>query len=186
MNLVALEIEGLSDARALTMDIDKLVLIINIGSRSTSFMIAKNGLMKAGGQTDFSGSSLTQTIASGLNIPVRKAEDLKKQRGLRGAGGEYELSTLMLPILDVIISEGQRLKDNYEQSSGEKIARIILSGGGANLIGIAAYIQNQTAIPTAAKNPFSQISYSSDIEPLIAELGPAFSVAVGLGLRQLI
>ncbi|OGY63293.1 MAG: hypothetical protein A3I89_00020 [Candidatus Harrisonbacteria bacterium RIFCSPLOWO2_02_FULL_41_11] len=186
LNLVALEIEGLSDARALTMDIDKLVLIINIGSRSTSFMIAKNGLMKAGGQTDFSGSSLTQTIASGLNIPVRKAEDLKKQRGLRGAGGEYELSTLMLPILDVIISEGQRLKDNYEQSSGEKIARIILSGGGANLIGIAAYIQNQTAIPTAAKNPFSQISYSSDIEPLIAELGPAFSVAVGLGLRQLI
>ena len=56
---------------------------------------------------------------------------------MKGTGGEYELSTLMFPILDVIISEARRVKSNYEIGYNEKIERIILTGGGANLLGIA-------------------------------------------------
>lgn len=183
LNLIALEVEGLSTARVLTSDSQAVTLILDIGSRSTSLVIAKNGLLKFSGQTDFAGGSLTQTLAAGLNIRVRRAEDLKKQRGLKGTGGEYELSTLMLPILDVIISEAKRVKDNYERGYGEKIERVIVSGGGADLLGIVNYAQEQLALPTSKAIPFSQLKYSSEIEPLVADLGPEFSVAVGLGLR---
>ncbi|MDO8429916.1 MAG: type IV pilus assembly protein PilM [bacterium] len=183
LNLVALEVEGLSSSRVLTQSNDKSILIIDIGSRSTAFSVAKNGLLKFSGQTDFAGGSLTQTLSAGLNIRIRRAEDLKKQRGLKGTGGEYELSTLMLPILDVIISEARRIKDNYEKGYRDKVESVILSGGGANLLGIAPYVQEQLGLPAQKANPFSQLIYSSKIEPLIGELGPEFSVAIGLGMK---
>ena len=183
LNLVAIELEGFASARVLTSDNEKTTLIIDIGSRSTMIAVAKHGLLKFVGQTDFAGGSLTQTIASGLNIRVRRAEDLKKLRGLKGTGGEYELSTLMFPILDVIISEARRVKSNYEIGYNEKIERIILTGGGANLLGIAQYFQEQFGLPVTKANPFSQLSYPSDLEPIVNDLASEFTVAVGLGLR---
>ncbi|MBI3046363.1 MAG: type IV pilus assembly protein PilM [Candidatus Harrisonbacteria bacterium] len=183
LNLTALEVEGLSSSRALTGNNSKTALIMDIGSRSTAISIAQSGLLKFSGQTDFSGGSLTQTLAAGLNIRPRRAEDLKKQRGLRGTGGEYELSTLMLPILDVIINEARRVKENYEKAYNDKVEQVILSGGGANLLGVAPYVQEALALPASKANPFSQLRYPSGIEPFVGELGPQFSVAIGLAMK---
>ena len=185
LNLVAIELEGFATSRVLTAGDNRVSLIIDIGSRSTTIAIAKNGYMKFTGQTDFAGASLTQTIASGLNIRVRRAEDLKKMRGLKGTGGEYELSTLMLPMLDVIISEAKRTKNNFESGYGEKVERVIISGGGANLIGVVPYFQEQFGLPTEKANPFGQISYPSELEPFVSELASEFTVAIGLGMKPL-
>ena len=94
LNLVAIELEGFASSRVLTGDSDKTTLIVDIGSRSTTIAVAKSGFLKFTGQTDFAGASLTQTIASGLNIRVRRAEDLKKLRGLKAPAGSmnYPLS----------------------------------------------------------------------------------------------
>ncbi len=185
LNLVSLEIEGLSLARALTAGEKQTAMIIDIGSRSTSISVANGGHLKFVGQTDFAGGSLTQTISAGLNIRVRRAEDLKKLRGLKGAGGEYELSTLMLPILDVIISEAQRVRNNYEKGYNDKVEKVIVSGGSANMLGIIQYIQEQIGLPAVKANPFSRIRYPSAMEPLVGELGPEFAVAIGLGVKPL-
>ena len=183
LNLAAIEVEGLSVSRALAVQTEETVLIVDIGSRSTAISVAKNGLLRFSGQTDFAGGSLTQTLAAGLNIRVRRAEDLKKQRGLKGTGGEYELSTLMLPILDVIISEAKRVKENYEQGFGDQVKKVILAGSGANLLGIAEYVQDQIGLPARKANPFSRLSYDPKIEPLVSDLGPSFSVAIGLAMK---
>ncbi|MBI4992505.1 MAG: type IV pilus assembly protein PilM [Candidatus Harrisonbacteria bacterium] len=183
LNLTTLEIEGLSSARSITNRSDKTSLIVDIGARSTGISVARNGLLKFSGQTDFAGGSLTQTLATGLNIRARRAEDLKKQRGLKGIGGEYELSTLMLPILDVIINEVRRVRDDYERGYTDKIQQVILSGGGANLLGVGEYFQGELGLPTMKAGPFSQVSYSSEIEPLISDLSSEFPVAIGLAMR---
>lgn len=183
LTLASLEVEGLSNARILSSASKQTTLILDIGSRSTSIAVAKSGNLLSVGQTDFAGGSLTQTIASGLNIRVRRAEDLKKLRGLKGAGGEFELSTLMLPILDVIIGEAQRVRNNYEKGYNERVEQIVVTGGTANLLGIVPYIQDQMGLPTTKANPFSQIHYPSSMEPLVGELGPELAVAVGLGIK---
>ncbi|MDD5430632.1 MAG: type IV pilus assembly protein PilM [Candidatus Pacebacteria bacterium] len=183
LNLVALEIEGISTARVLTPRTDKNILIVDIGSRSTAISIARNGLLKFSGQTDFAGGSLTQTVASGLNIRVRRAEDLKKKRGLTGVGGEYELSTLMMPMLDVIISEVKRVKNNFENNYKESVESVILAGGGANLMGIEQYFSGQLGLPVSRANPFSEVEYPNEIGPFVKELGPEFVVALGLGIK---
>lgn len=184
LNLLALEIEGLSVARILTSGIKEDTLIVDIGSRSTSIYIAQDGNLKFSGQTDFAGGSLTQTISSGLNIRIRRAEDLKKMRGLTGTGGEYELSTLMMPILDVIINEVERVRNNFEKNYSEKIESVILTGGGANLLGIEKYFEGQMNLPVKKADPLSKISYPQEMEPIIKEISPYLTVALGLGVKE--
>jgi type IV pilus assembly protein PilM len=159
---------------------------VDIGSRSTNILITDQGTLRVSSQTDFAGGTLTQAISNGLNIDVRRAEKLKKQRGLQGEGGERELSTLMHPYLDAIIGEVSKIKEKYEKTYNTKIERLILSGGTALLPGIEPYLKNQIPITIVRANPFSKIEYPPNLEPIIKDLGPILSVATGLGVRGLL
>lgn len=186
LKLIALEIESFSLARSLIANDPTSTILVDIGGRSTNIAVIDRGFWKYNGRTDFAGASLTQAIASGINIDVRRAEELKKRRGLTGTGGEYELSTLMFPYLDVIIEEVRRVKDFYEKEYSGKIERVILAGGGANLLGIENYFTERLGMPAVKGNPFGKINYPPQLEPVVNELGPCLSVAIGLGIRQFI
>jgi len=186
LNLKFLEVETLSLARLLTRGDPTVSLIVDIGARSTAIAVASGGFLRYNGQTDFAGNSLTQTITKGLGINIRRAEDLKRQKGLMGTGGEYQLSTLMLPYVDVILNEVRRVRDIYEKNYSNKVERIIISGGGANLLGIESYVSKQMGnLPTVKANPLEKFIYPPDIAPFISSLGASLAVALGLGIRQL-
>lgn len=186
LKLKSLEIESLSLIRAVAGADPTPTLLVDIGARSTNIAVSEKGFLKYNYQTDFSGGSLTQAIARGLNINVRRAEELKRQKGLLGGRGDYELSTLIFPLLDVIISEANRAKENYDKNNEHKIERVVLSGGGANLLGVDKYFEKQINLPTVVGNPFSKIDYPPAIDPFVKDLGPTLSVAIGLGLREFV
>ena len=186
LNLTALEIEGVSLARALTAGIDDAVLIIDIGARSTNLSIARDGVLQLISQTDFASASLTHAISSGLGINSQRAEDLKKQRGLLdvGIGLEQELSTLMKPILDVTINEVRKLRENYKNTYHQEVKNVILTGGGAQLLGIESYFEEELKLPVSKANPFSGLSYDSRTSAFVNSLGVLLPVAVGASLRN--
>ncbi|MEX2033400.1 MAG: type IV pilus assembly protein PilM [Candidatus Colwellbacteria bacterium] len=184
LNLQILEIETLSLARVLTDKDPTNTLIIDIGARSTALAVAAGGLLKYSTQTDFSGGYLTQAIANGLGINVRRAEELKRRRGLLGSGGEYEVSTLMLPYLDVILGEARRVKNLYEKNYREKIERIILAGGGANLLGVEKYVAEEFRLPALKASPFTKIGHLPLMAPFTGNLGAPLAVSLGLGMRR--
>jgi len=184
LKLQALELEGISLARILSQNVDEPVFILDIGSRSTSFAIAKSGLLKFSGQTDFAGGTLTQTIAKGLSISQRRAEDLKQQRGLVGNEAGRELSTLIEPQLDVILDEGKRFINNFESNYREKVARVIISGGGANMLGISEYAAKAIGLPVHKANPFANIGFKDSHEALKRDIGPVLAVAMGLATKD--
>jgi type IV pilus assembly protein PilM len=188
LRLRALEIESLSLARSLAGNDPTPTMIVDIGSRSTAIAIIEQGQLKFATQTDFAGTSLSQAIASSLGINPLRAEELKKERGVIGTGPNYELSTIMLPFLDAIINEMKRAQFNYESQPGTaaKIERILLSGGGANLLGIEKYFTKQYGLPTVKAAPFSRFEYPAVLEPLVSELNPLLSVALGLALREFV
>ncbi|MBU2101689.1 pilus assembly protein PilM [Patescibacteria group bacterium] len=184
LNLKALELETVSLARVLTGGDSTLSIIVDIGARSTAFAIASGGALIYSAQADFAGSSLTHALAKGLGINVLRAEELKKQKGLMGTGGEYEVSTLMLPYLDVIINEAKRVIEGHEKNHQEKVDRVILSGGSANLLGIEKYVSDKLKMSTIKADPFgTKISYPQAAAPVLKNVAPALSVALGLGSR---
>ena len=184
LNLAALEVESLSNARALYGTDATATLILDIGSHSTGILIIEGGFLKESNQIDYAGNHLTQALSKGLNINLRRAEELKKQKGLLGAGGDFELSTIMFPFIDVIIKEAVRVKNDFERKQGIKVERMVISGGGANLPGLVEYAKNQTGLVAVKGNALLGFSYSREIEPIVPELGASLAVALGLALRQ--
>ena len=87
-----------------------------------------------------------------------------------GTGPSYELSTIMLPFLDVILNEVKKAQFLYGEQfpSARKTERIVLAGGGANLLGIEAYVERQFGLPTVKIAPFSRFAYPPAMEPLWA------------------
>ena len=183
LDLIALEVEGLSAVRSLIQNDQTTTLILDIGSHSTSILIAQGGFLKASSQADYASNHLTHALSKGLNINLSRAEDLKKQKGLLGTGGEFELSTIMFPFVDVIIKEAIRAKERFEKTYGGRVERVILSGAGSNLPGLVKYVEKQINTPTLLANPLLGFSYNKQIESAVLELGPTLTVALGLALR---
>jgi type IV pilus assembly protein PilM len=183
--LRALEIESIGLARIFGGD-QTPTLIIDIGSRSTNIVFMENGRMTFSGQSDFGGASLTQSLATSLGVNPLRAEELKKEKGLLGTGANYELSTIMLPFLDAILNEIKKVQFLYQQQlpMARPAQRIILAGGGANLLGIEKYFEHEFGIPVVKAAPFLKFEHPSEIEPFVPELNPLMSVSLGLGIKQ--
>lgn len=187
LTLRALELESLSLARMLGGDPTSSI-IVDIGSRSTNIVFLERGVMAWGAQSDFAAASLTQALATSLGINPLRAEELKKERGVLGTGPNFELASIMLPFLDAIINEVKKAQFSYTQQfpAATKTERIILAGGGANLLGIEKYFEKQFAIPVVKAAPFSRFEYADDITPFVPELNPLLGVALGLGMKEFI
>jgi type IV pilus assembly protein PilM len=189
LRLIALESESLALIRSVISRDPTPTILLDIGAKSTNIVIAEGGYIKHNSQTDFGGAILTQSIGAGLGISSYRAEELKKRYGLLGTGGNYELSTLMMSSLGGILSEVERAINEYERryesTIKRKLERVILSGGGAKLLGIDKYFEKRINLPVVRSDPFSRVSYPSEINPIIKEVSSSFSVAIGLGIRQL-
>ncbi len=183
LSLKMLEIEGMSLARALSDKGRGNTLVIDIGALSTLITVVSNGSLKYSTQTDFAGSSLTQALIKGLGISSKRAEILKKQRGLSGMAGEYGLSTLMQPFLDVIINEAKRVCDIFEKKYNQKIEQVLLTGGGAGLNGIEGYITRGLELQATKGSGLEKIKFPAIIAPVSGWVGSRFAVALGAGLK---
>ncbi len=188
LHLRALEIESLSIARALVGSDPTPTVIIDVGSRSTNISFVEKGQLRFNSQSDFAGASLTQALASSLNINPRRAEELKREKGIVASGADYELSTIMVPFLDVIINEVKKADFAYRNQfpAATKIERAILSGGGANLRGMEKYFNRELGFPVVRATPFVKFEYPPILEPVVTELNPIFSVALGLTLGEFV
>lgn len=186
LRLRALEIESLALVRAAVGTDQTPTVVVDIGSHSTNIAIAHKGQLVYSGQTDYASAALTQSLSEGLNINPIRAEELKRERGITGGGANYELSTIMLPLLDVIIGEVKKVLFNYSGLFPQmpKPERVLLSGGGANLAGLERYASDQLGLPAARVAPLNKLEYPTEIMPLVPELNPILDVALGLALRE--
>jgi type IV pilus assembly protein PilM len=187
LDLKALEVESFASVRSTIGSDPTATIIIDIGSRSTTIIFVDKGQLTYHVQIDHASSSLTQAIATSLSINPLRAEDLKKERGIVTSGINFELSTIMMPFLDVIISEVKRAQYSYRSllAKSPEAERVILSGGGANLLGIESYFQRQMGVPVVRANALARFAYPSDIEPFAKELGATLAVASGAVLREI-
>ncbi len=184
LTLRALELESLSISRLLGGDPTSSI-IVDIGSRSTNIVFLERGIMAWGAQSDFAAASLTQALATSLGINPLRAEELKKERGILGTGPSYELASIMIPFLDAIVNEVKKAQFSYVQQfpAASKAERVILAGGGANLLGIEKYFEREMGIPVVKAAPFAKFGYPQEIVPFVPELNPLMSVALGLGMK---
>lgn len=184
LNLKSLELENSSLTRALMGNDLAPTAIINIGGRSTSILIVQKGYERVSHNYEVGGFEITKSISRSLNISIEKAEELKRHFGLKPVD-ENVINEAMSSLVDMMALETKKTITNFEEISGQKISRVVMTGGLTNMPNFIEYFKSKLGRDVYQGNPFSRVIYDSALEPAIQDLANMFSVALGLAMREI-
>lgn len=185
LELRALEIEYFAMIRALVPKEKRSAALLNIGDHSTNIAIVREGVLRLTHNIDRGAAEITKVIAQGLGVVEERAEHFKKTIGLSDRPEEKEVSDIVAPLVDTLLHEATRIINVYNRSSKDHVDKLVLGGGGANLRGLLDYAIKLFGFEVVLGNPFAKVVYPAFMQPMLKELGPSFSVAVGLALREI-
>ncbi len=182
ITLLSLEVETFSLARSLLSSDAKATLLVDFGSRATTFHIIDGGIPRVSHTVDFGGYDITKNLTEALNIPEQQAEDIKNSFGISDKQ-EASVRERMEVLVGRQVEKAKDLLALYGQKESKKISKSILIGGGANLPGLPEYWAKELGVQTTIGDPWKGLTYPANIEPMLKEIGPRFGVAAGLALR---
>ena len=182
LELLFLEAEVFSLVRSLIRKDKGVIMLVDIGGRSTTCTVIENGVLQSSHSFDISGNEFTYAISRSLKIDYNEAERLKREIGIRKGTREEEV---LYPLIDLILREIKRLSSQFSQSGDKEISKIILAGGGALTPGLGEYFSEQLRVKTIVANPFLNIIHPSPLREILKNMGPSYSIAIGSALRGL-
>lgn len=188
--LTNLDIEGFALIRSLVGNDKSLIMIIDIGENRTNLSIVNLTVPILNRSITVGSSLVTKSIADSLGIEIREAENYKMDLGIMMAQkGMEEFPAPVLEALGPIITEIKYLIKSYYDQMGtyQVLDKIILTGGGS-LLGnyLDKYLTKILDIRTYVGDPWARVIYPEDLRPVLQEVGPRFSVAIGLAMREIV
>lgn len=159
------------------------VALVDIGASAMKTNVVRGGASIFARDIPFGGKNYTQAIAQHLRIPLDQAEAAKTGRDVGIAWDS------IVPALESVSRELsleiQRTLDYFVSTvESERISKIILAGGCAQLPGLTDFLSSIWGIPVEVARPFDRVQVDAAHADLVAEAGPGLAVAVGLGLRR--
>ncbi len=176
------EIEIFSTIRAIGIDPIKPVMVLDIGATTTKVYIVERSVVQFSHSIITGSQDITRAIAAAGNLSIERAEALKKESGL---GDSNDTRSSLELVFERIFSEARRVITQYETSHQHSITEIILAGGGGVTHELGAYAQKTLSIEVRVADPFTKTEAPAFMRPVLKEIGPEFTVAIGVALRKL-
>ncbi len=198
VNIEDLILEPLASAEAALAEEEKLagVLVADIGGGTTDIAIIKDGSIYHSAVIPAAGNQITSDLVSGLGLNFELAEEMKKKYGTLvpagentdqdktvGDNGQHVNFTDLCDIMQARVEEIIRLiilDIPGEKAAGLIPAGIVLTGGCANIPGIAQLAEKLTKMPVRIGSPITLSGVSID-----ALSNPAYATSVGLILYSM-
>lgn len=187
-----LEVEAAAISRSLFLGgetaMEKCFIVLDLGATRSSIIIYAQNTIQFSLTIPISGVQITQALAAAANLTYQKAEGLKIKCGLQQSAGDASPNNQMAlkanqtllqalnPLLVKIKESVEFYKLNYPESPAPE--QILLTGGGAHLIGLGRLIKNALGLPAEIANPFINIRGG-----IPKERSSSYATAIGLALR---
>lgn len=176
-----------ANARAFTRahHTTKPILLVDFGSRSSDTNVF-DGALRVAGTVDGGGDSVTDAIAKAFKVTTRQAYILKTRYGLKAGPKQKEMEAAIAPTLDNVVKEITKMLRYYKEREAKAgaVEAIVMSGGGANLPGLAEYLTNKTGIKAMVDNPWEKLDFGRLQQPHSLE-STIYTTAVGLAFATL-
>jgi len=177
----AFEVETFSTIRSILSHDLVPTAILDLGATTSKLTIVDQGIVKLSHTINKGSQDITFALAASLGLTFEQAEKKKKDEGLNIGNAESVVSSS----LEYVFHEVNRVVLDYQREKGRLISRIFLTGGGALLKGILPLAQDKFETEVLLGDPFAKTDYPDFLAPVLKDIGPAFSVAAGLALREL-
>ncbi len=185
LSTVLLEIEIFSAIRSTFQNEISPVMMIDCGASSTRVVVAEHGIVKKFHVATRGGASLTTSIATSLNVPFEKAEEIKKEYGMNMPTQYEQAGANIHNFSDFLIQEIQSVLLSYEKKYNRPIEKVVLTGGVSTMHGFKEYLSDKLPFPVVAGDAFRKTQTPKFLEKMVAQAGPDFAVSIGLALKAL-
>lgn len=165
--------------------------LVDIGAAATNLSVISHGAFAMTRSIPHGGNALTEALKSYFKLSVEDAESGKAQLNFSdliteaGPKENPPLRVLQSHIDDLVREIRRSL--NYFQSQqsegkqGTQIDRVILTGGGANMIGLTDYVEHKLTVRTIAAGVFDNPRFVHAGDEVVS--GRELAVASGLAMR---
>lgn len=181
-NLVSLETEIFGLIRSLVGSDKSVLMIIQMGGNSTNLFVVDKGVSVLSRTIDVGGLAMTKAISKNLNISPEKAEQFKYD--LVNNAGDGQLPKVITDVIAPIINEARHILGAYSNKENREIAKVILTGGSSLLFGLPEYFSNALDKNVVVGDPWFRVAYPIELKPVLEQIGPRLSVAIGLAMRE--
>lgn len=192
-----LEIESLAISRALIKKgISPFPLFLaDLGATRTSFIIFSGYSLRFTGSIPVSSQKFTEAIANVLKVDLKEAERLKLKYGIKidDKKKKKEIFETLIPALTDLTEQIEKYLAYYQAHTshehllpdGKEVKKIVLSGGGACLKGLADFFASELKIPVEIGNPWVNILQEPlrEVPGLKFQESLRYTTALGLALR---
>ena len=166
----------------------EVVALLNIGASTMNINILSGTRSVFARDASVGGSQYTSLLQKELGLTLEQAEGVKRGMPLPEGSEGRAIQPILESVSDILALEIQKTMDFYRATAddGEAgIQKILISGGGSKLSGLADYLAKRFEIPVEVFDPFRQIQVDSRrFDPdYMREVVPEMAVAVGLALR---
>ncbi len=166
-----------------------VVTLLNIGASTMNVNIVKGTRSLFTRDITVGGSQFTDVLQRSLGLSFQQAEAVKRgvSHAVEGVE-EKSIEPLMNNVTEIVAMEIQKTFDFYRATTEDNqtvVQKILISGGGSKLSGLAQELSRRLELPVEVLNPFRNIKVDSrkfDAE-YIHEIMPEMAVAVGLAVR---
>jgi type IV pilus assembly protein PilM len=185
LNVGFFEIEVFSAARAALDHGIAPVAVVDMGAATTKFYVVERGVIHESHIISQGSQDVTLAASRALSTTVSDAEQKKRKFGMSGELGGEGLKQSAELTMSTLISELSRTIIAYETRSSHPLSALVFTGGGATLRGLKEYAQKSIQTEIRLADPFAKTQAPAFLEKILKDVGPEFSVAVGLALRRL-
>jgi len=188
LQLISLDTETFALIRSLVGRDKSSIMLVDMGSLATSITVVTGGIPYLTRSIDVGGLTITKAIANSLNISLQRSEQFKYDIGLETEGAQSQsVPETVMSVLTPVLNEIKYTKNLYQNKNAKShIEKIILTGGSSLLAGLPEYLSKELDMKAYIGDPWSRVIYPQDLKPVLDEIGPRFSPAVGLAMRNIV
>jgi type IV pilus assembly protein PilM len=162
--------------------------LVDIGASVTNIVVHAGGVPKFVRILLMGGADITDSVAERLGVPNDQAEALKQGSSLAlvpAQAGVDPASRVIESTGAAFVEEVRGSLDYYlAQPGASRIGRVVISGGGSRLGGLAERLSAATRLPVEAARPMSflKIGKTGLAPEQLAFVEPTVAVPVGLAM----
>lgn len=189
LELLALESPAVAMRRAAISSVSKdiAMVVVDMGEKYSDMVSINRGKIYFTRAMSVGGESLTRAISINLGLDMASAEEYKKAYGMKEAELEGKIKNAILPVFANMAEEIRRALASFREDQGKPADLLVLSGGGANLPGLAEELTRILGIEVQVIQPFMGINTTKVSLPIdLNTEGCRFTLAVGLALRGMV
>jgi type IV pilus assembly protein PilM len=163
-----------------------VVALLNIGAGATNVNILAGSQSVFTRDISMGGQAFTEALQRELEVGYEAAEQVKRGRDVPGAKYD-EAKPVLRAVTENLLVELEKTFDFYKSTAAtERIDRVMVSGGGSRIEGLADALEERFQTKIERFDPFRQVQFDrarlGQADP--DELAPIAAVAVGLALRR--